>query len=142
MSDASINYQKAFNHLQYHAHHMNTWEQGFVDSLEHQFKQKGTLSISQDRHFHIKKYIHLPITNPFFHTWWINECRIQNIPFETNVNLYGNHYPLLNFLQFQKFFGHILSYTDRILMIFAPFESAFQSAFQWCKNHQSPIGVA
>lgn len=50
MSDVSINYQKAFNHLQYHAHHMNTWEQGFVDSLEHQFKQKGRLSVSQDRH--------------------------------------------------------------------------------------------
>ena len=50
MSDASINYQKAFNHLQYHSHHMNIWEQGFVDSLEHQFKQKGRLSISQDRH--------------------------------------------------------------------------------------------
>ena len=50
MSDASINYQKAFNHLQYHAHHMNMWEQGFVDSLEHQFKQKGRLSVSQNRH--------------------------------------------------------------------------------------------
>ncbi len=50
MSDASINYQSAFNHLQYHAHHMNAWEQGFVDSLEHQFKQKGRLSVSQDRH--------------------------------------------------------------------------------------------
>ena len=50
MSDASVNYQSAFNHLQYHADHMNTWEQGFVDSLEHQFKQKGKLSISQDRH--------------------------------------------------------------------------------------------
>ena len=50
MSDTSINYQKAFNHLQYHAHHMNTWEQGFVDSLEYQFKQKGRLSVSQDRH--------------------------------------------------------------------------------------------
>ena len=50
MSDVSINYQKAFNHLQYHAHHMNMWEQGFVDSLEHQFKQKGRLSVSQERH--------------------------------------------------------------------------------------------
>ena len=50
MSDASINYQEAFNHLQYHADHMNLWEQGFVDSLEHQFKQKGRLSISQERH--------------------------------------------------------------------------------------------
>lgn len=50
MSDVSINYQSAFNHLQHHAHHMNTWEQGFVDSLEHQFKQKGRLSLSQERH--------------------------------------------------------------------------------------------
>ena len=50
MSDASINYQSAFNHLQHHADHMNTWEQGFVDSLEYQFKQKGKLSISQERH--------------------------------------------------------------------------------------------
>ena len=50
MSDASIDYQKAFNHLQYHADHMNMWEQGFVDSLEHQFKQKGRLSVSQNRH--------------------------------------------------------------------------------------------
>ena len=50
MSDASIQYQQTFNHLQYHADHMNTWEQGFVDSLEHQFKQKGRLSISQERH--------------------------------------------------------------------------------------------
>tara|TARA_R100000005_G_C4913749_1_gene150230 strand:+ start:70 stop:753 length:684 start_codon:yes stop_codon:yes gene_type:complete len=50
MSDASIQYQQTFNHLQYHADHMNTWEQGFVDSLEHQFKQKGKLSISQERH--------------------------------------------------------------------------------------------
>ena len=50
MSDVSINYQSAFNHLQYHADHMNTWEQGFVDSLEYQFKQKGRLSLSQERH--------------------------------------------------------------------------------------------
>ena len=50
MSDASIHYQDAFNHLQYHADHMNTWEQGFVESLEHQFKQKGRLSDSQERH--------------------------------------------------------------------------------------------
>jgi hypothetical protein len=50
MSDASINYQNAFNHLQYHADHMNLWEQGFVDSLAHQFKQKGRLSVSQQQH--------------------------------------------------------------------------------------------
>ena len=50
MSDASIHYQNAFNHLQYHADHMNLWEQGFVESLEHQFKQKGRLSDSQERH--------------------------------------------------------------------------------------------
>jgi len=50
MSDASIHYQDAFNHLQYHADHMNLWEQGFVESLEHQFKQKGRLSDSQERH--------------------------------------------------------------------------------------------
>ena len=50
MSAASINYQSAFSHLQYHADHMNTWEQGFVDSLEYQFKQKGRLSLSQERH--------------------------------------------------------------------------------------------
>ena len=46
----SIAYQQTFDHLQYHADHMNTWEQGFVDSLQHQFKQKGRLSISQERH--------------------------------------------------------------------------------------------
>ena len=50
MSDTSIQYQQTFNHLQHHADHMNTWEQGFVDSLEHQFKQKGKLSVSQERH--------------------------------------------------------------------------------------------
>jgi len=50
MSDASIHYQDAFNHLQYHADHMNLWEQGFVESLEHQFKQKGRLSSSQEKH--------------------------------------------------------------------------------------------
>ena len=50
MSDASIQYQQTFNHLQHHADHMNTWEQGFVESLEHQFKQKGRLSLSQERH--------------------------------------------------------------------------------------------
>ena len=50
MSEASLQYQKALNHLQYHADHMNTWEQGFVDSLEYQFKQKGKLSLSQERH--------------------------------------------------------------------------------------------
>jgi len=50
MSDASIHYQDAFNHLQYHADHMDTWEQGFVDSLEYQFKKKGRLSVSQERH--------------------------------------------------------------------------------------------
>ena len=46
----STAYQQTFDHLQYHADHMNTWEQGFVDSLEHQFKQKGKLSVSQERH--------------------------------------------------------------------------------------------
>ena len=45
-----LHYQDAFNHLQYHADHMNTWEQGFVESLEHQFKQKGRLSLSQEKH--------------------------------------------------------------------------------------------
>ena len=50
MSDALIHYQDAFDHLQYHADHMNLWEQGFVESLEHQFKQKGRLSLSQERH--------------------------------------------------------------------------------------------
>mgnify|MGYP001378169076 CR=1 FL=1 len=50
MSEASLHYQKAFDHLQYHADHMNLWEQGFVDSLEHQFKQKGRLSTSQEGH--------------------------------------------------------------------------------------------
>ena len=29
---------------------MNTWEQGFVESLSHQFKQKGRLSTSQEKH--------------------------------------------------------------------------------------------
>ena len=46
----STAYQQTFDHLQYHAAHMNTWEQGFVDSLEPQFKQKGKLSVSQERH--------------------------------------------------------------------------------------------
>ena len=46
----STAYQQTFDHLQYHADHMNTWEQGFVDSLEPQFKQKGKLSVSQERH--------------------------------------------------------------------------------------------
>ena len=50
MSAATIQYQKAFNHLQYHADHMNTWEQGFVESLEYQFKKKGRLSVSQEKH--------------------------------------------------------------------------------------------
>jgi len=50
MSDTSVQYQDTFDHLQYHADHMNLWEQGFVDSLEYQFKQKGRLSISQERH--------------------------------------------------------------------------------------------
>ena len=50
MSDMELHYQKALNHLQYHGDHMNSWEQGFVESLEHQFKQKGKLSDSQERH--------------------------------------------------------------------------------------------
>ena len=29
---------------------MNTWEQGFVSSLEEQFKKKGKLSVSQEKH--------------------------------------------------------------------------------------------
>ena len=45
-----LHYQKAFDHLQYHGDHMNTWEQGFVESLQYQFKQKGRLSDSQERH--------------------------------------------------------------------------------------------
>ena len=44
MSEASLHYQKAFDHLQYHGDHMNAWELGFVESLEYQFKQKGRLS--------------------------------------------------------------------------------------------------
>lgn len=43
-------YKEVFDHLNYHADHMNTWEQGFVESLEHQFKQKGRLSVSQEKH--------------------------------------------------------------------------------------------
>ena len=50
MSATAVQYQEAFNHLQYHADHMNMWEQGFVDSLEYQFKKKGRLSVSQERH--------------------------------------------------------------------------------------------
>ena len=50
MSDMEPNYQKAFDHLQYHGDHMNSWELGFVESLEHQFKKKGRLSDSQERH--------------------------------------------------------------------------------------------
>ena len=45
-----LHYQKAFDHLQYHGDHMNTWELGFVESLEYQFKQKGRLSDSQEKH--------------------------------------------------------------------------------------------
>lgn len=45
-----LHYQKAFDHLQYHGDHMNSWELGFVESLEHQFKKKGRLSDSQERH--------------------------------------------------------------------------------------------
>ena len=43
-------YKEVFDHLNYHADHMNLWEQGFVESLEHQFKQKGRLSVSQEKH--------------------------------------------------------------------------------------------
>lgn len=43
-------YKEVFDHLNHHADHMNTWEQGFVESLEHQFKQKGRLSVSQEKH--------------------------------------------------------------------------------------------
>jgi len=50
MSDMEPNYQKAFDHLQYHGDHMNSWELGFVESLEYQFKKKGRLSDSQERH--------------------------------------------------------------------------------------------
>ena len=50
MSVPTLHYKDAFNHLQHHADHMNTWEQGFVESLEYQFKQKGRLSDSQERH--------------------------------------------------------------------------------------------
>ena len=50
MSVPALHYKDAFNHLQHHADHMNTWEQGFVESLEYQFKQKGRLSLSQERH--------------------------------------------------------------------------------------------
>jgi len=50
MSEASLHYQKAFDHLQYHGDHMNSWELGFVESLEYQFKKKGRLSDSQERH--------------------------------------------------------------------------------------------
>ena len=50
MSEASLHYQKAFDHLQYHGDHMNAWELGFVESLEYQFKKKGRLSDSQERH--------------------------------------------------------------------------------------------
>lgn len=46
----SLAYKEAFDHLNYHTDHMNTWEQGFVESLESQFKKKGRLSISQERH--------------------------------------------------------------------------------------------
>ena len=43
-------YKEVFDHLNYAADHMNTWEQGFVLSLEEQFKQKGKLSVSQEKH--------------------------------------------------------------------------------------------
>ena len=43
-------YKEVFDHLNYHADHMNTWEQGFVSSLEEQFKKKGKLSVSQEKH--------------------------------------------------------------------------------------------
>ena len=38
--------------------------------------------------------------------------------------------------------NHNLVYTYRIFMIFAPFESALESAFEWCKNYQNPLGIA
>ena len=50
MSIPTLHYQEAFDHLQYHGDHMNSWELGFVESLEHQFKKKGRLSDSQERH--------------------------------------------------------------------------------------------
>ena len=50
MSNMELHYQKAFDHLQYHGDHMNLWEQGFVESLEYQFKKKGRLSDSQEKH--------------------------------------------------------------------------------------------
>ena len=50
MSSMELHYQKAFDHLQYHGDHMNSWELGFIESLEHQFKQKGRLSDAQERH--------------------------------------------------------------------------------------------
>jgi len=43
-------YKQVFDHLNYHADHMNTWEQDFVSSLEEQFKKKGKLSVSQEKH--------------------------------------------------------------------------------------------
>ena len=43
-------YKEVFDHLNCHADHMNTWEQSFVSSLEEQFKKKGKLSISQEKH--------------------------------------------------------------------------------------------
>lgn len=43
-------YKEVFDHLNCHANYMNEWEQGFVSSLEEQFKKKGKLSISQEKH--------------------------------------------------------------------------------------------
>lgn len=43
-------YKEVFDHLNHAADHMNTWEQDFVSSLEEQFKKKGKLSVSQERH--------------------------------------------------------------------------------------------
>ena len=43
-------YKQVFDHLNHNAVHMNTWEQGFVSSLEEQFKKKGKLSVSQEKH--------------------------------------------------------------------------------------------
>ena len=43
-------YKEVFDHLNHAADHMNEWEQGFVSSLEEQFKKKGKLSVSQEKH--------------------------------------------------------------------------------------------
>lgn len=50
--------------------------------------------------------------------------------------------PAIDIKLIRLFSNHNLIYTHRILVIFALFESHFEGAFEWCKNHQNPMGIA